>query len=184
MPVIKDEVLADLVKLNARVRQSPNGSYSVYVRLSPSFEDESIDSVVLCPNVEDLTLERVTISDEGLKKLKNLPLKRLILNGSPVTPAGVELLSTYAMANTLVSIGLKEVPIEDKHVALFKKFKQLRRLDLAESLITDESIPTLQQLPLAMLNVTNSKISGTGIAKLRKVMPATEIISEVKPIKN
>ena len=178
MPKIKDEDLKRLVELQTRVTQNESGKYKLYVRHSPGFSDQSIDLMALCPNVEDLTLERVTISDEGLSKIKEMKLTRLILNGSPVTAQGIEMLSQQPMAKSLISLGLKEIAIGDEHVSIFRKFEKLQRLDISDSLVTDASLPTLQLLPLTTLNITNTKITSEGIKKLMTMMPNTQIISE------
>lgn len=181
LPVIQDDDYQRLKALRARVTRNSDGKYSVYVRLSPEFSDQSIDSVLLCPNVEDLTLECVSISDQGIEKIKDLKLSRLILNGSPVTHAAIEQLSQQPMADTLISLGLKEIPIADEHVAIFGKFKRLQRLDLSATLITDASLPALQLLRVSTLNVSNTKISAKGFQKLRELMPGTQVITEAKP---
>ncbi len=176
MPVIADDVLVQLVEMKAKVAQKPNGFYTVDVRNNPMFTDDSIDLLLKCPNIDDLTLERVMITDEGLEKLKNLNLNRLILNGSPVTADGIEMLSNQPMANSLFSLGLKDIPVSDEHLGMFRKFKHLQRLDLTGSLITDASIPALQPLRLIRLNVTNSKLSPEGLEQLKSKMPATEVV--------
>lgn len=175
MPKIKDEDLRKLVELKARVTQSDNGKYKVDVRHSPGFTDGSIERVIVCPNVEDLTMERVFITDEGLAKIKDLKLTRLILNGCPITAKSIEMLSAQPMAKTLISLGLKEIPIGDEHIVVFKRFEKLQRLDLSSTLITDASLPTLQLLPLVVLNVTDSKLTPEGIRKLKELKPATQI---------
>ena len=178
MPKIKDEDLKRLVELRTRVTQNELGRYQLDVRRNPAFSNQSIELMALCPNVEDLTMERVAISDEGLSKIKEMKLTRLILNGSPITAKGIEMLSQQPMSKSLLSLGLKEIAIGDEDVSIFRKFEKLQRLDISDSFVTDASLPTLQLLPLLTLNISNTKITSEGIKKLMTMMPNTQIISE------
>jgi len=162
-----DDIVERLKSVGARVT-SRESNYTIDVRNSAHFTDEHIRLVVQCPNVVDLTMEHVEISDEGLKWLRSLTqLTRLILNENSITGTGIEELADSPISETLVSLGLRRTSISDKDVHFLLQFSRLDRLDLSETAITDESLETLKKLPCRVLRLTRTQISAAAVNELK-----------------
>ena len=171
VPEAPAELIEKLEALGAKVTRRSDG-YSIDVRRKITFSDNEIDLVVQCPQVVDLTLERVWITDGGLAKLAGLThLKRLILNDCPITAGGLETLAGMPLAKTLTSIGLRATKIKDDELSRLANFKRLERLDISQTAITDASLPTLQILPLKVLNVAGTKVSAEALEQLQRDKP-------------
>jgi hypothetical protein len=168
---IPAEVRAKLESLGARIIDKPNG-YAIDIRRKPGFTDAEIDAVIECPEVVDLTMERVSITDAGLVKLKALPkLRRLILNDCPITGRGLETLAGLPLRDQLFSIGLRGSQVKDEDLVWLKDFPALERVDVSQTSLTDACLPALEMLPLVMLNVAQTKITSAGLAPLQQKHP-------------
>lgn len=165
------EVRAKLEALGARIIARPYG-YAIDIRRKPDFTDNEIDLVIQCPQVIDLTLEGVAITDRGLAKLEALQqLTRLILNDCPIGSSGLETLAKLPLRETMISIGLRATQVQDNDLESIKGFTRLERLDVSQTALTDASLPALQSLPLKYLNVAGTQISAAGIEQLRQTKP-------------
>ncbi len=175
MPFASDELIAQLGRLNARVTRRDDGNYVVDVRNNSQFTDAAIDLVLQCPNVIDLTMQHVAITDAGIEMLEPLRLQRLILNGSPITDAAIGTLVELPLHETMISIAFSGIPITDQSVSLLTKLSHLQRLDLSDTSVTNECADSLATMPLFMLNLTGVGMSTNEIEQLRQRMPRTQV---------
>ena len=155
----------------AKISPKANG-YGIDVRRNPFFRDKELDLIVQCPQVVDLTMEGVSITDKGLEKLRALDqLNRLILNDCSISSDGLQMLAKLPLRETLLSIGLRGTKIKDDDLTWLKSFPKLERLDVSKTAVTDDSLLPLQALPLKVVNVAETKITVAGLETLRKKNP-------------
>jgi len=170
-PEISAALLADLESLGARVTARSDG-YVIDIRRKPGFRDTELDLVAQVPQVVDLTLEGVGITDLGLEKLRGLPqIKRLILNDCPISSAGLKTLADLPLRDSLISIGLRGAKINGQDLNLLQGFPLLERVDVSQTGLTDASLPALQMLPLKVLTVTETQFTAAGLDELQKKNP-------------
>jgi hypothetical protein len=170
-PEIPAALRADLESLGAKITTRPDG-HVIDIRRKPAFTDKELDLIVQCPQVVDLTLERVGITDQGLEKLRALPnLTRLILNDCPISAAGLATLADLPLRESLLSIGLRGAKIKDDDLKLLQDFPKLERVDVSQTALTDASLPALQTLPLKVLTVSDTKFSAAALDELQKKYP-------------
>lgn len=155
-----------LEMLGARITAQPDG-YGIDIRRKPAFIDAHLDVIADCPQVLDLTLEQVSITDRGLEKLQALPqVRRLILNDCAISGAGLKTLAELPLRETLVSIGLRGTKIKDGDLESLKDFPKLERVDVARTALTDASLPALETLPLKVLTVSETQITAGALEDL------------------
>jgi hypothetical protein len=156
----------DLESLGARIGTRPNG-YGIDLRRKPGFNDAHLDLVVQCPQVVDLTLEGVSISNRGLEKLVACPqLARLILNDCAISAEGLEILAGLPLRESLISIGLSGTKVKEDDLQWLKDFTKLERVDVSRTAVSDASLPALEPLPLKVLTVTDTQISAGALEQL------------------
>lgn len=170
-PEISAALLADLESLGARVTVRSDG-YVIDIRRKPGFRDTELDLVAQVPQVVDLTLEGVGITDLGLERLRILPqVKRLILNDCAITSAGLKTLADLPLRDSLISIGLRGAKIKDDDLNFLQGFPKLERVDVSQTALTDASLPALQMLPLAALTVSQTQFTAAALDELQKKNP-------------
>ena len=150
----------------ARISLRANG-YAIDVRRNPFFRDKEIELIVRCPQIVELTMEGVSITDKGLEKLGALDqLNRLILNDCSISSNGLRILADLPLRETLRSIGLRGTKIEDDDLTCLRDFQKLERLDVSKTGITDASLLPLLPLPLKVLNIAETMITAAGLEPL------------------
>ena len=166
-PALRKAIEATGAKISPRA----NG-YGIDVRRNPFFRDKEMDLIVQCPQVVDLTMEGVSITDKGLEKLRALDqLNRLILNDCSISSDGLQMLAEMPLRESLLSIGLRGTKIKDDDLTWLKSFPKLERLDVSKTAVTDDSLLPLQALPLKVVNVAETKITAAGLEPLQKKNP-------------
>ena len=171
-PEIPAPVRSRLEIIGARVTARPDG-YAIDIRRKAGFTDKEIELVLQCPQVVDLTLEKVEITDQGLAPLRALPeLSRLILNDCPISAAGLKILAQLPLRESLVSIGLRGTKLKDDDLQYLKDFPKLERVDVSQTEVTDASLPYLQMLPLKALTVTQTKLTAAALDELQQKKPS------------
>ena len=167
-PEIPADVRVSLAALGARVTPQADG-YGIDLRRKLAFTDKDLDVIIQCPEVVDLTLERVGITDQGLAKLRAMPrLRRLILNDCSISGKGLQTLADLPLRQTLISIGLRGTKVQGDELQWLRTFPKLERVDISQTAITDASVPTLEMLPLKFLNAGQSQISAAALETLQK----------------
>jgi len=171
LPEIPADVRGRLEALGAKI-DALQGGYRIDVRRRPLFTDAALDVVAQCPEVVDLTMERVSITDGGLAKLRALPrLRRLILNDCPITAEGLKTLAGLPLRESLTSIGLRGTKLKDAELDSLKVFTKLQRLDISQTALTDASLSALETLPLQFLSSTQTPLSTAALEELQKKHP-------------
>jgi hypothetical protein len=171
LPEVPAEVRGKLEALGAKIDALPDG-YRIDVRRRPLFTDAALDVLVQCPEVVDLTMERVSLTDRGLAKLEGLPrLRRLILNDCPLTSEGVRTLATLPLRESLITLGVRGTKLKDAELDSLKMFTKLERLDISQTAITDASLPVLEALPLRFLSTGQTALSADALEGLQKKHP-------------
>jgi hypothetical protein len=168
---IEPALLKALEASGARVYPKADG-YAIDVRRKLFFADKELDLVVQCPQVVDLTMEGVSVTDKGLEKLRALEkLNRLILNDCSISAGGLKILAELPLRESLLSIGLRGTKIKNDDLTWLKGFAKLERVDASQTAVTDASLPPLEALPLKVLNVAGTKMTAAGLEPLQKKNP-------------
>lgn len=171
LPEVPAEVRGKLEALGAKIDALADG-YRIDVRRRPLFTDAALEVLVQCPEVVDLTMERVSITDQGLARLEALPrLRRLILNDCPLTAEGLKTLAGLPLRKSLITLGLKGTKLKDSDLDALQMLTKLQRLDISQTAITDASLPSLKALPLKFLNASQSALSTAALDDLQKKHP-------------
>lgn len=170
-PEIEPGLRQAIEATGAKISPKANG-YGIDVRRNPFFRDKELELIVQCPQVVDLTMEGVSITDKGLEKLRALDqLNRLILNDCSISADGLRMLAEMPLRETLLSIGLRGTKIKDDDLTWLKSFPKLERLDVSKTAVTDDSLLPLLELPLKVVNVAQTKVTGAGLEPLQKKNP-------------
>jgi Leucine-rich repeat (LRR) protein len=104
------------------------------------------------------------VTDEDLRLLRGLPIKRLRFIKEPLTDRGLEYLAGFADLSDLSLIG---VPITDAGVHSISKFVGLQSLAVVMTDITDDGIPALAALSrLQELYLWRTRVSGKSLEYL------------------
>ena len=105
------------------------------------------------PNLEDLDLWHLRITDQGLRQLRGLhKLKSLHLDDNGISDAG---LPALAGLTGLEKLYLDQNPVTDKGLEQLRKLTHLKRLGLCLT-----------------------KVSGAGVRKLQAALPKCRIVRE------
>ena len=114
------------------------------------------------------------LTDTGLVCLSRIPaLRSILVGGTKVTDEGIKgFVNAKEYANPL---DLHGTAITDEAILYLSRIRVLN-LSVKDTQITDASIPHfIQMTHLKRLNVTGTKITPEGIAKLRNALPECEI---------
>lgn len=152
----------------------------------PAITDRGMQALKSLTKLHRLDLSDTSVTAEGLKALKGLPIKEvdmgkfmnddalkelisiptlvhLEMANSPITDEGVAFLKSYARLHTLF-IGSQ---LDDAGVQSLIQIPALRRLDVSGSRITDEGLKALSTLKeLQELAVTHTAVTDQGLASL------------------
>ena len=168
---IEPGLLRKLEARRIRVSAMPDG-YNIDVRRSVEFTDKEIELIIQCPQVVELTMEAVSITDQGLEKLRALKVvRRLILNDCPISSKGLEILADLPLRETVTSLGLRGTKIKDGDLSWIKNFTCLERLDVSGTRLTDASLAALGSQKLKVLTVNNARFSPAALAQFQKENP-------------
>ena len=171
----EEQAVAELTKIGAKINHE-NGKYLVDIRNTSEFTDAEMDLLEKLPNIVDLYLENVPVSDDGLPKLVSQPhIGRLVLNDCDISGKGLRTLSQLPLHLGLYDLSLRKARITDEDAKLLAEFPRLSCINVGETLMTDNIIPILSKLPLNILYRKNSKLTEEGIAELKKVRPNLDV---------
>jgi Leucine-rich repeat (LRR) protein len=189
-------VIADLAILPNLTAVSLYGS---------SFADEDMELIAASAQIEELDLQRTTISDDGLRRvgrmlgLKHLSLgdygtqihdeglghlarlvqlERLYLNRTDITDAG--LIHVNGMQK-LKELELRETNIDAGLLQLIG-LSQLERIDLSYTNVTDDSVSSLAAIKsLKEIDVSHTRVTAAGAKSLQSRLPGLRISPGVFP---
>jgi internalin A len=137
--------------------------------------DQGLRNLSLAPNIHEIRLTGVDISENGWESLATMKLlDGLSIHRARSTDSGVKHMAS-SMA-PLEGIELDGVPVGDAGVAVLAHFKSLRSVSLNGTLVTDAGLAALAHLDnMEELWIDQCKITGVGVrhlfhlAKLRLV---------------
>jgi hypothetical protein len=128
------------------------------------------------PSLRSLYADHTSIGDDDLKRLTSLPLlEELRLDKDKITDKGVQNLGTLTRLSVLCLSG---TGITSQCLPSLKPLKRLRQLDLSETRVDDKALTALAQLPLDSLVLVHTKISKTGLQRLRMRLIHCKIADE------
>lgn len=124
--------------------------------------------------LEQLNLADTEVSGEGLRRLKDVPLRRLFLNATKVNDEHLQWFSDFEQLELLFLGGC---PIDGSGLKYLSGLKQLRRLSLTATQIDDKALLHLQQLPqLDELSLGECSITDAGVPALAKLKGLKHLI--------
>jgi hypothetical protein len=157
--------------------------------VAPLLTDEAMVHVEKIESLRELTLYQTQITSRGLRRLRRIPLEKLVIAGSAVTDETLEALEAFPNLRKLMisessvtDVGLTQLahvpnleklfladnPICDSGMYSVAKLKRLYELDLIGLAITDEGIPPLATLEqLRFLNVAETHVTERGLLAFR-----------------
>ena len=164
---IGDEVLAALSDANHLLELIVSGS---------RVTNEGLAHISQLKGIEKLAVYNTQVSDEGLVHLAGMSnLKSLILGSTQTSAQGLAHLAGCRNLEYLQFNHFSPNPGFDS----LEVMRNVRFLDLEYSPITDECLEYLYGLDrLEILNVHNTAVTSTGIAKLKEALPNCEVICE------
>lgn len=117
---------------------------------SAKLTDAAMKQIAALKTITDLRMEKVAVTDDGLKDLAGLELASLNLNHTGITDAGVKNL-----------------------VAL----KSLKKLQLANTRLTDAGLKELGALNgLTILDISITNVTADGVKAFKKAVPKCKVV--------
>jgi hypothetical protein len=169
--------VAALRSLGAKIGRTNEGNIFVDVRGNPAFTDEKVSLITALPNVTDVTLESLPVTDAGLQRLRSLVgLHRLILNDSDVSGNVLQIVSQMPLRRTVSNLGLRGLPVGDDDLAPVGRLDSLYKIDLSGTKVTDAGLKHLVGTRLRVLDVRKTGVTPAGAAELQAAMPEIQIL--------
>jgi Leucine-rich repeat (LRR) protein len=104
--------------------------------------------VLLPRTITDLTLANTRVNDDNLALLQVFRLRRLSLEGCPVSGRGLaHLKAVPELAQSLADLSLARTQFSDAHTGILRAFPNLRRLDVSGCPVRGPGLTTLKELP-------------------------------------
>jgi len=138
------------------------------------------------PNLKELAIGGNKLTDNGLQALRRMTaLIDLDLSGAQRTDSGLWSISltepgldTISMLRELRHLRLNGTAVTDLGIEKLKSLSHLERLDLQLcGRITDGAVAAIVALPsLRLVDVTGTKMTGNGIAALRRAEPKLTVL--------
>jgi len=135
--------------------------------------DSGLSNVAGLSHLKNLSISITNITDAGMAYLQNLnALETISLHGTKITGEGLK----YLQGKNLSILGLNQTNIGDADMELIGTFTNLKSLALVGTKITDASIPHLKKLKnLQRVDIVGTKISQQGKQDLQATMPGLKI---------
>ncbi len=128
--------------------------------------DAGLEHLANLSNLVSISLQECNISDDGFEPLSKLTkLKEAVVFKSDVASGP---LKAFANALELTKLNLRGTKLTSQDlVAHIEAFKNLQDLEISETAIDDDSLPTIAKLPnLKALNVWRTKVTDQGLESL------------------
>jgi outer membrane protein assembly factor BamB len=137
------------------------------------------------PKLESLNVSGNAVTNDGLQHLQPLSrLRELDLSRLPIDDAGLTHLTSLKNLEHLKLIyteGFAGPTVTDSSADSLSALKQLKTLNLTGARLTDDSLTELSRLKkLTHLILIDSNLSTKGIRRLRRMLPACEVVSELR----
>nr|XP_033788630.1 uncharacterized protein LOC117354776 isoform X2 [Geotrypetes seraphini] len=134
--------------------------------------DEGIRNLSTLIRMKKLSLSNTLLTDSGLLHLQNLQhLEDLCLDRTTVTSTGVS--KCIPHLPHLQVLGLASSHVGDNVLKLgIRQCKQLLKLNLSRTRVTDKGLRHLRHLKLSQLNLDGSGVTLAGVANLLNLCPS------------
>ncbi len=120
-----------------------------------------------------LSLAEQAIDDTALAQIAHLNLRRLVLERTPISDAGIAHLATLTELTTLL---LAYTRIGDAGLARLAALPNLQTLDLSHTAITNAGLAHLRALPnLQTLLLADTRVGDAGLAHLQSLTRLTTL---------
>ncbi|MCE9552955.1 MAG: hypothetical protein K8T91_06205 [Planctomycetes bacterium] len=145
------------------------------VTMPPSMVNDDLRHLADLPQLEWVDLDNTKVTDAGLKLVAcATSLESVSLNGTQISDAGLKHLEPLARLRCLY---LNKTTVGDQSLAILANHKSMFWLTLNGTRVTDAGLKHLRELPdLAILEVTDLKVTAQGAEKLQKSHPGISII--------
>jgi WD40 repeat protein/Leucine-rich repeat (LRR) protein len=146
---------------------------------SSSVTDDGLAQLKPLTNLTSLSLTGTRVGDGGLVHLKDLPkLAFLDLGGTRVSDDG--LVHLKGLTN-LTDLRIHSTRVGDAGLVHLKGLPRLSLLYLGGTRVTDAGLRNLISLPLANIDLDNSRVSARGLASLHSAFPSAQITGQPRP---
>jgi hypothetical protein len=137
----------------------------ISIHCASDASDETMIHFASLPNLEDVRIDHVPVTDSGIGQLAGLTkLQVLALSEVPISDAALDPLSRLP---SLKHLGLERTRIGDGALLYVGRITQLRSLSLAKTRITDAGLAQVSGLhQLERLDLHNTHITDAGLAHL------------------
>nr|XP_048698002.1 F-box/LRR-repeat protein 2-like isoform X2 [Caretta caretta] len=134
--------------------------------------DEGLRHLPQLHRLRRLSLCNTLVTDCGLQHLQGLRhLEELCLDRTAVSSAGVARCITRLPL--LQVLGLASTPVGDSVVRMgVSRCKQLLKVNLSRTRVTDRGLRFLRQVPIAQVNLDGSGVTAAGVASLLAACPS------------
>ncbi|KAG6926056.1 hypothetical protein G0U57_012870 [Chelydra serpentina] len=134
--------------------------------------DEGLRHLPRLHRLRQLSLCNTLVTDSGLQHVQGLQhLEELCLDRTAVSSAGVARCITRLPL--LQVLGLASTPVGDSVVRLgISRCKQLLKVNLSRTRVTDRGLRYLRQVPIAQVNLDGSGVTAAGVASLLAACPS------------
>jgi hypothetical protein len=110
-----------------------------------------------------LRLAGTAVDEDGLNELRGLSLTTLDLARTPIADRGLEALRSMP---DLEEVNLGQTAVGDAEAAVLSDLARLHKLNLEHTRIKDAGLALLAKLPLESLNVSQTHVTNSGLARL------------------
>ncbi len=147
---------------------------------NPAITDDGLAQLAGCHQLKMVYVGGASIHDEGLASLVRLKLiEDLNLSKTMVTGAGLAMSLPAWPALRQLRINVLNLDDAPEFLVALGSCRQLELLSLAHNPLTDACVPHLESLTkLGEVTLTGTKITSSGVDRLRQALPACRIISD------
>jgi hypothetical protein len=131
---------------------------------APLITDEAVIHIQGIKTLRELSLVETQVTGRGLKRLRGIPLEKLVLAGANITDETTEALEVFPDLRKLMIAGTS---VTDAGLTNLKHVPRLQKLFISDSPVSDSGVCTLQQLiHLYELDLEGLAITDLGITPL------------------
>ncbi len=169
--IAKDKVLTSkhaVAPHRARWTTVIKNGYKTAVPGDIEVGDDDLDQII-GSNCQSVVLNSTDVTNVGLDKMKNMPLKSLNVANTAINDSSVPYLAKF---KDLTSLNLRETGVTDYGITGLSSLKSLQQLNL-DGLegVTDNGLETIiaQWPDLQDLDLSNSGVTNSGLLKLNRL---------------
>lgn len=128
-------------------------------------DESTLPALKSWKHLNDLSLANSNLTNEGLKNLRGLRLRRLLIWGNKgINDESLSIIARNFPNLTVLSVA--ETSVTNEGLKELKKLKNLKSLDLSDMQINDSMLEALVELPLESIILNFTNVSDRGIMLL------------------